>query len=53
MPTFFAMIVASLAAYLVGRPIKAYLAGPGAILLLVIWVLVYYLVRKWLIKLKP
>ena len=53
MPTVYAMIIASLAAFLVGRPIKAYLAGGGAILLLVIWALVYYFVRKWLIQLKP
>ena len=53
MPTFYAMVVASLAAYLVSMPIKGYLASGGAILSLIVWALVYYFVRKWLNQLRP
>ena len=53
MPTFYAIVVASLAGYLIGVFFKEYSVFVSVIMSFVAWVLVYYFVRKWLNQLKP
>jgi hypothetical protein len=53
MPTFYAMIAASASSLLINGLLKESMGVAGAILASLAWVVVFYVLKKWLTDLRP
>ncbi|WP_300670333.1 hypothetical protein [Desulfoluna sp.] len=53
MPTFYAMIAASASAYIVSGLLGDIAGALSVILSSIVWVLVFYSMKKWLTDLRP
>lgn len=53
MPTFYAMLAASALSWIVTDTLEKSLGIMGFILASIVWVVAFYLVKKWLTALRP